>query len=70
MTEDEMVGWRHQLNVLEFGWTLGVDNGQGGIACCSSWDCKESDTTEQLNCTDRTFRNINYIHCFFPVYEK
>ena len=69
-TEDEMVGWHHRLNGHEFGWTLGVDNGQGGIACCSSWDCKESDTTEQLNCTDRTFRNINYIHCFFPVYEK
>ena len=46
MTEDEMVGWRHQLNVLEFGWTLGVDNGQGGLACCSSWGQKESDIIE------------------------
>ena len=36
-TEDEMVGWHHQLNGHEFGWTLGVGVGQGGLACCSSW---------------------------------
>ena len=46
MTEDEMVGWRHQLNGNGFGWTLGVGIGQGGLACCSSWGHKESDTTE------------------------
>ena len=33
MTEDEMVGWHHQLNGHEFGWTLGVGDGQGGLAC-------------------------------------
>ena len=49
MPEDEMVGWHHQLDRLEFGWTLGVGNGQGGLGCCSSWGRKESDTTEQLN---------------------
>ena len=49
MPEDEMVGWHHQLDRFEFGWTLGVGNGQGGLGCCSSWDRKESDTTEQLN---------------------
>ena len=27
----------------------GVGDGQGGLACCSSWDRKESDTAEQLN---------------------
>ena len=48
-TEDEMVGWRHWLNGHGFGWTLGVGNGQGGLACCSSWGRKESDTTERLN---------------------
>ena len=48
MTEDEMVGWHHQLNGHGFGWALGVGDGQGGLACCSSWDRKESDTTEQL----------------------
>ena len=49
MTEDEMVGWHHQLNGHGFGWTLGVVDGQGGLACCGSWGCKESDTTERLN---------------------
>ena len=49
MTEDEMVGWHHRLNGHGFGWTLGVGDGQGGLACYSSWGCKESDTTERLN---------------------
>ena len=49
MTEDEMVGWHHQLNGHGFGWTLGVADGQGGLVYCGSWGRKESDTTEQLN---------------------
>ena len=49
MTEDEMVGWYHQLNGHEFEQTLGVGDGQGGLACCSPWLCKELGTTEQLN---------------------
>ena len=36
-TEDEMAGWHHQLNAHEFEWTLGVGDGQGGLACCSLW---------------------------------
>ena len=48
-TEDEMVGWHHQLNGHEFGWTLGVGDGQGGLACCGSLCRKESHMTEQLN---------------------
>jgi len=52
MTEDEMVGWHHWHNGHVFGWTPGVDDGQGGLACCSSWGCKESDMTELLNWTD------------------
>ena len=48
-TEDEMVGWHHQLNGHGFGWTPGVGDGQGGLAHCSSWGHKESDTTERLN---------------------
>ena len=51
MTEDEMVGWRHQLDGQGFGWTPGVGDGQGGLVCCSSWGHKESDTTEWLNST-------------------
>ena len=49
MTEDEMVGWHHRLDEHEFGWTPGVGDGQGGLACCDSWDHKESDTTERLS---------------------
>ena len=51
-TEDEMVGWHHQLNGHRFGWTPGVCDGQGGLACCDSWGCKESDMIEQLNLTE------------------
>ena len=52
MTEDEMVGWYHRLDGHGFGWTPGFGDGQGGLACCSPWDNKESDTTEQLNWTE------------------
>ena len=47
--EDEMAGWHHCLDGHEFEWTLGVGDGQGGLACCNSWGHKESDTTERLN---------------------
>ena len=49
MTEDEMVGWHHQLHGLEFEQTPGDGDGQGGLACCSPWGHKESDTTKRLN---------------------
>ena len=52
MTEDEMVGWHHRLNGHGFGWTLGVGDGQGSLVYCSSWGCKESDMSEQLNWTE------------------
>ena len=48
MTEDDMVGWHHRLAGHRFGWTPGVGDAQGGLACCSSWDPKESDMTERL----------------------
>ena len=51
-TEDETVGWHHRLNGHEFEQTLGVGDGQGGLACCGSWGHKESDTTESLNWTE------------------
>ena len=51
-TEDEMAGWHHWLNGHEFGWTPGVGDGQGDLACCSAWGCKESDMTELLNWTE------------------
>ena len=46
---DEMVGWHHQLNGHEFEQTPGDSEGQGSLACCSSWGHKEWDTTERLN---------------------
>ena len=48
-TEDEIFGWHHQLNVCEFEEAPGVGDGQGSLACCSPWGCKESDMAEGLN---------------------
>ena len=48
-TEDGMVGWHYRHNGHGFGWTPGVGYGQGSLACCSSWGCRESDMTERLN---------------------
>ena len=45
-TKNEMVGWHHRLNGHEFGWTPGVGDGQGGLACSDSWSRKESDMPE------------------------
>ena len=52
MREDEMAGWHHWLDGHEFEWTPGVGDGQGGLACCDSWGCKESEMTERLNWTE------------------
>ena len=49
MTEDETVGWHHQLDGHEFEQAPGVGDGQGSLARCSPRSCKESDMTEQLN---------------------
>ena len=58
-TEDEMAGWHHWLDGREFEWTPGVGDGQGGLACCDSWGCKELDTTEWLNWTEWGMTNSN-----------
>ena len=58
-TEDEMFGWHHWLDGGEFEWTLGVGDGQGGLACCDSWGRKESDTTEGLNWTELIYKLDN-----------
>ena len=49
VTKDEMVGWHHWLNGHELEQTQGDSEGQGNLTCCSSWGCKESDITLQLN---------------------
>jgi len=64
-TEDEMAGWHHWLDGHEFEWTLGVGDGQRGLACCSSWSLNESDTTEYLNWTE--LNSFPYLwKIFFP----
>ena len=52
MTEDEMVGWHHWLDEHDFEQVLGVSDGEGSLACCCPWGCKELATTEQLNWTE------------------
>ena len=68
-TEDEMVGWHHWLNAHEFGQALGVDDGQGSLACCSPWGRKESDITEQLNWTISLLLIFRYSWQFFPIFS-
>ena len=66
-TEDEIFGWHHQLNGHGFGWTLGVGDGQGGLACCSSWGRKELDMTEWLNWTElkRSSEKVSSLNLLF-----
>jgi len=52
-----MVGWHHQPNEHKFEQTPGDTEGQGSLACCSPWGCKESDMTEKLN-------NNTYLYYF------
>ena len=62
LTEDEMVGWHHQVNGHEFEQTLGDSEGQGSLACCSSWGCKESDTL-RLNSSSSTLTDSLWLLC-------
>ena len=68
MTEDEMVGWHHQLNGHEFEQTLGNSEEQGSLVCCSPWCCKELDTTEQLN--NNTEKQGLYLIAFWPLVRQ
>ena len=74
MTEDEMVGWHHQLSIHEFKQIPGVGDGQGGLACCDLWGHKESDTTERLNWTEMFDRILLWSHlvlgfCFLRDFD-
>ena len=69
VTEDEMVGWYHQINGYEVGQTLGDSEGQGVLVCCSPWGQKELDTTLQLN-NSNTYWKLNIVSTaqwFFKV---
>jgi len=74
-TEVEMAGGHHWLYGCEFGWTPGVGDGQGGLACCNSWGRKELDTTQPLNSTELKV-NIPYgsvatlLHIFWNPGER
>ena len=65
MTKDEMAGWHHQLNGHGFEQAPGFGDGQGSVACYSSWGCKESDTTERLNWTELS--SLVVFHTFFNL---
>ena len=67
MTEDEMVGWHHQLNWHEFKQALRVGHGQGSLGCYSPWGCKESDMTEWLNWTELNW-GFPILFFFFPLF--
>ena len=62
ITEDETVGWHHWLDGHEFEQALGLGDGQGGLACCSPWGRKESDTTEWLNWTEVIHKQSKFIN--------
>ena len=73
-----MAGWHHRLGRHEFEWTPRVGDRQGGLACCDSWGCKESDTTERLNWTELkheiSLKKIRWRHqkCYIvsPLFQK
>ena len=66
MTEDEMVGWHHQLNGHGFGWTPGVGDGPGGLACWGSWGCRvRHDWATELNWTARQSANKYFVDIIF-----
>ena len=64
MTEDEMVGWHHQLNGHEFEQVPGDSEEQGSLVCCSPWGHKQSDTTERLD------NNHNFKEKYLAHYLK
>ena len=65
MTEDEMVGWHHQLDGHEFEQASGVGDGQGSLACCSPWGRKELDTTEHTCACVYSYTHV-YTHTSLP----
>ena len=64
---DEMAGWHHWLDGRESEWTPGVDDGQGGLACCDSWGHRELDTTERLNWTELMKVNVKVVHSYLTL---
>ena len=67
-TEGEMAGWHHWLDEHESEWTPGVGDGQGGLASCDLWGCKESDTTERLIWSDLISTPLSTLLDSLPIY--
>ena len=65
-TEGETVGWHHRLNGREFEQILGDGEGQGSLACCSPWGCKESDMTRDWTTTKNIYTHTFIYSLFFP----
>ena len=77
-TEDEMVGWHHWLSGHGFGWTLVVGDGQGGLACCSSWGPKSqtrlrdwtwTELNWNLNCIKMYLENVEAVLIFLKIWK-
>ena len=70
-TEDEIIGWHHQLDGHELEQAPEIGNGRGSLACCSPWSRKESDMTEQLNWFMECFlcseNNAKYFTCIVSI---
>ena len=64
-----MARWHHWLDGHEFEWTLGVGDGQGGLACCNSWGRKELDMTERLKWTESRRSNQSILKEINPEYS-
>ena len=69
-TEDEMAGWRYQLDGHEFEWTPGVGDGQGGLVCCNSWGHKVSNTTEWLNWSELSVSHSVVFNSLWPPWTN
>ena len=66
----KIVGWHHGLNGHEFEQTPGVIEGQGSLACCSLWGCKNSDMTELLYCTELNYVQISVGENIFVTFDR
>ena len=67
--EDEMAGWHHWLDGRESEWTPGAGDGQGGLVCCDSWDCTESDMNERLIWSDLILLKFLFGYIFHSVFN-
>ena len=67
--EDEMVGWLHWPNGYKFEQTPRGGKGQGSLACCSPWLCKESEMTQQLNWTKRVGRRQKELYLILKSFN-